>query len=64
MCIALLYDYIMVSIIGMTLLAIGCSSALEEGLPDQIKYLIEKKGADPCLKDVNDNTMVQTISIL
>ena len=40
----------------MTLLAIACGSPLEEGIVEQIKYLVDKKGADCSIKDVSGNS--------
>ena len=43
---------------GMTLVAIACASPLEEGLYDQLDYLINKKSADCTIADVQGNTPV------
>ena len=43
---------------GMTLLAIACASSLEKGLPEQVRYLLKNKRANPSIADVNGNTAV------
>lgn len=40
----------------MTLIAIACGSPLQSGIVEQIKYLVEKKGADCTINDVNGNS--------
>lgn len=47
-----------VFILGMTLLSIACSSDPEDGLIEQIQFLIKDKGADCKLVDVEGKTAV------
>ena len=43
---------------GMTLVAIACSTPIEEAILDQLKYLVTDKKADCTIKDVGDATPV------
>ena len=42
----------------MTLVAMACGSPLEEGVLEQVEYLINEKGADCTIPDVHGNTPV------
>ena len=42
----------------MTLVAMACGSPLEDGILEQVEYLINEKGADCTIPDVHGNTPV------
>ena len=48
----------------MTLVATACSSPLVEDIVAQVRYLVEDKGADATIPDVNGNTAVSTACTL
>jgi hypothetical protein len=42
----------------MTLVSIAASSRLQEGLEEQIAYLVKEKKADPTIPDIDGYTAV------
>ena len=49
--------------VGLTLVAIACSSPLEEGIVEQVEYLVEKRGAHTTICDLKGNSPVSTFFI-
>ena len=54
----ILYVIMLCFVSGMTLVAMACGSPLEEGVLEQVEYLINEKGADCTIPDVHGNTPV------
>ncbi len=48
----------------MTLVALACSSPLEDGIVEQIEYLVKRQKADVTIKDANDNNAVGRSCVL
>jgi hypothetical protein len=49
---------------GMTLVALACSTMLDETIVEQVRFLVEDKKADCSLADVNKATPVSMRKIL